>query len=147
MKLRRGNLWNSTDDVILITGNSYVRNDGALVMGRGAALEAQNRYPGCNLVFGKLIRKAADPYGVVLHPDLVGPRLGVFQVKRHFKDDADMDLIRFSVETLVALMITGKLQRMLVSINFPGIGFGRLRKDDVLPVISSLPDQVTVWER
>jgi hypothetical protein len=33
-----------------------------------------------------------------------------------------------------------------VHLNYPGIGNGRLRREDVLPIIALLPDQVTIWE-
>lgn len=70
MKLATGDLWSNTDDLTLVTGNSTLRRDGALVMGRGAAAEALDRYPGCNFVFGDLIRAAGSNYGIVWHPTL-----------------------------------------------------------------------------
>ena len=35
---------------------------------------------------------------------------------------------------------------MTVCLNFPGIGHGRLERDEVLPIIKLLPDSVEVWE-
>jgi hypothetical protein len=33
-----------------------------------------------------------------------------------------------------------------VHLNFPDNGNGRLRREDVLPIVTQLPDQVAIWE-
>jgi hypothetical protein len=33
-----------------------------------------------------------------------------------------------------------------IAMNFPGIGWGGLNRLEVLPIISSLPDNVEIWE-
>lgn len=45
MKLVYGNLWNSDCEINAVTTNSFIRSDGSLVMGRGAALQASQRLP------------------------------------------------------------------------------------------------------
>ncbi len=153
MKLCKGNLWTDSQATIkLFTGNSTVRADGALVMGRGAALEAQKLFPGCNKVFGSLIRQWAvqQPdyldYGVLLHqmPDLC---LGVFQVKRFWAQDASLDLIAYSAMTLQTLA-TEVHPTSTIAVNFPGIGWGRLPRGEVLPVLQDLmpAGNIEVWE-
>lgn len=150
MILKTGNMWQETGaDAILFTANSTVRKDGALVMGRGAALEAQRLFPGINLKLGAIIRKLQQPYGVVMLPPLYGERggkyIGAFQVKRLFYEDADASLIQHSTDMLCDL--ADKLQPgLLFAVNFPGIGWGRLKREDVLPIISKLPDNVEVWQ-
>ncbi len=34
-----------------------------------------------------------------------------------------------------------------VALNFPGIGYGGLNRNEVLPIISILPDNVEIWEK
>ena len=158
MKIVKGSLWDSTDDLILVTCNSYIKKDGSLVMGRGAALEMKMKYPNIDKDFGNILSYKYDgvpehlTYGVTLvcgfpylntQPELemgiVSKKLfGVFQVKYHYKDDANLDLIRFSTEMLCGIF--GK-----ASMNFPGIGFGHLQYKDVLPIVEKLPDNVTLY--
>ena len=52
-----GNLWEHTEgtDYIIATGNSYLRTDGAVVMGRGMARDMLTRFPNTARVFGARI--------------------------------------------------------------------------------------------
>jgi hypothetical protein len=146
MKIKIGNLWDSKDDLIFVTTNSYIRNDGALVMGRGAALECKTRYPGIEYDFGNMISRLhkvgpisnpSEKYGILVHETLP---IGIFQVKYHFRDVADTNLILYSTQLLNELSKT-----KTISINFPGIGFGQLDEMQVLPIISQLSDNVTIY--
>lgn len=48
MKIAHEDLWKPVENAVyIVTTNSTIRKDGALVMGRGAALEATQSYPGC----------------------------------------------------------------------------------------------------
>ena len=167
MTLRTGNLWHSSADVIVVTGNATVRSDGCLVMGRGAAAEAKCRLPDCPGWFGseivsrrKFYDEASYPYGILQYvldskqqaeyqkrwrsvPPSV---LGLFQVKRRWQDDADVELIEYSVKAMTAVVWTD-WQGKKVAMNFPGIGNGRLSREDVLPLVERLPTGVEVWER
>ena len=150
MILRTGDMWtDSRADVILFTGNASVRADGALVMGRGAALEAQTKFPGLSKRLGKLIsshtRTWGGPYGIFVDA-LLCPIIGVFQVKYRWAEKAEMNLIRYSTEKLTDLTQHVWSDR-LIALNFPGTGFGRLKREDVLSIIKSLPDNVEIWER
>ena len=151
MKLMKGNMWDSKADLICVTGNSTVRNDGRLVMGRGAALEAQRMYPGINLEFGIQIRDwqrrygSTTPYGVLVSHQNSDRDIGIFQVKWHFKLPAKEELIRNSVSCLRELACSA-YESSIIAVNFPGIGYGQLERKDVLPMLKSLPYSVEVWE-
>lgn len=143
MRLMKGNMWSSNASLILVTCNSFVRQDGALVMGRGAALEAKTKYPQFPYEMGKYVKQCSDGiYGVLFSLQYSNPELGVFQVKRHFRDDADLDLIQLSIYKFIPA-IAGY---PLVAMNMPGIGYGHLRRKQVLPLVKQLPDNVEVWE-
>ena len=94
-KLEYDRAEHDTNNLYLFTGNSYVKRNGALVMGRGAALEVRDMYPGIDKLLGvHLIHLGL--YGLCL----CGTKhnnLGVFQVKRNFADKAELDIIRYSV--------------------------------------------------
>ncbi len=148
MKLAKGNMWDTPAHMYIITGNSTVRRDGSLVMGRGAAKEASIRFPGCNRRFGKMIigHKGPEDYGF-LWTDYAyaNVKLGLFQVKYYWGHDADLELIAFSEEKLRTQILT-HWRKLNISMNFPGIGNGRLDRALVLPIIERLPDNVTIWE-
>jgi hypothetical protein len=153
MILRQGDMFSGPCDVLLFTGNSTVSQLGCLVMGRGAAREVLNRYPNSDRAFGGLLRGPGgafrtgvlSDYGVLIHPDIRKPILGAFQVKRFWVVSAQLGLIAGSVDVLCKLAID-HWRDLRVSLNFPGIGNGGLKRADVLPLLQRIPDNVTVWE-
>ena len=126
------------DEFLLFTGNSYIRQDGALVMGRGAAQQVRDYHVDIDKWFGRAISRQGDEYGVIIHPD----RLGVFQVKTHFRDRASLALISHSATTLRTLARSFPDMRFVC--NFPGIGNGGLLEEDVMDMLDyeDLPDNV-----
>ena len=148
MVLRQGNMMRQKPpaDVLLFTANAAVTHQGSLVMGGGAALAVRERFPGVDLALGLSVKAIGDPYGVVSiilpDQDLI---IGAFQVKHHWLDDALSSLISGSAIILRNLALT-EWKDKRISLNFPGIGNGRMRRKDVLPLIECLPDNVTVWE-
>lgn len=148
MKIVTEDLWDSGADVKIVTANAYINSKGELVMGRGAALEAKQRYPDIPRMAGTKLKEIAviqtgtigayARYGVLLLPH----RLGLFQVKLHFKDYALLSLIGMS--TYMLLSICQSNPEMTVAMNFPGIGYGGLDPEVVLPIIRILPDTVTI---
>lgn len=149
MLYRRGNMWSvyQESDLFLITTNSYVRKDGELVMGRGIALEAKRRYPKLAKSAGDWLTKNGlvnDFYGIMV--DIMDGPLGLFQVKYHFADQADLSIISNSCQMLADWISETQLEK--VNINYPGIGAGRLMKSQVSPILEQhLKDlPVTVWE-
>ncbi len=155
MKLARGNMFGHPASLILVTTNSYVRSNGTLVMGRGAAAELRRHYPPAEGVFGYSVREYPGAghfkrYGVILCPhigDLLPgfpqTQYGIFQVKYHWGKPAIPELIEYSVQSLIDIAH----QYPTIFLNFPGIGNGGLPRETVLPLIQSLPNNVTVWEK
>jgi len=150
MILKTGDMFKAKVDVLFVTTNAFVRGDGCLVMGRGAAYQMTQLYPWTHKTFGKLVtgwavRYPNQPYGILVAAEVpCKPVLGIFQVKHHFRDEASPDLIINSVHQLSIWATHSPLTRFAV--NFPGIGNGRLRRKDVLPLLQPLPDNVEVWE-
>jgi hypothetical protein len=151
------NLWKLVDlpALYVVTTNSTIKGaNGALVMGRGAALELKERVLGIDLECGDVIRDFAHEhrhknYGFQVvrapswkegEPWKVG--IGIFQVKHHFKDKADPGLIATSVMGLTEY--ARKYPQVNVRLNFPGIGAGRLKREDVEPLLEALPNNVTI---
>lgn len=129
-------------DIYLVTTNSYIRKDGALVMGRGAAKQLAGMYPRLPYLLGDRIEHLGEYNIGVLTDKHSGLSLGAFQVKFNFADAADLDLITRSRDELHRLAVE---DGRVFHVNFPGIGNGRLKYDDVFPIMQSLPDNVCVW--
>ena len=141
MHVKFGDMWDivGETDLFCITANSTVRkSDEHLVMGRGIAREAAQRYPGLQFMAGKLVSAYSVPYGVIILP--IKP-FALFQVKTHWQHDAELSLIEHTVR---CLLLHAKGYNT-VDRNFPGIGNGKLLMEDVLPVIDCLGDNVNVW--
>lgn len=155
MILERGDMWSvfGKTDLFLITTNPIVRKDGGIVMGRGIAKQMKDRFPDFPYKFGTklahLVRLQSydDPLTSV-DVDIVGKfgnqLCGFFMVKHHWREPASIDIIKRSVHFLTKLANMSGLNR--IDLNFPGIGNGKLKREDVLPIIEQLPDNVHVWE-
>lgn len=153
MRLMKGDLWDAPKagaTLIGVTTNAYVKKDGRLVMGRGAALEAARRHPALPSRAGDAIR-GVHPRGFYGLMPRYGwtvvdePRIGLFQVKDRWEQEANLEIIRFACEVLADWLAPRRGE--IVAINFPGIGNGRLDRAAVLPIISTLPDRVLVYEK
>lgn len=133
-------------DIYLVTTNSYIRKDGALVMGRGAAKQLADKYPGLPYKLGDAIQRSCGHLGEyntgVLTDKATNVSLGAFQVKYHFADEADLELIQRSVIELTQVAVQ---DGRIFHVNFPGIGNGRQALEHVEPLLGMLPDNVNVW--
>jgi hypothetical protein len=155
MILERGNMWDvfGKTDLFLITTNPIVRKDGAVVMGRGIAKEAANRFPELPFDFGRKIKPPRKRTQTGIIGCYGGQMVGWFMVKSHWQEPARLDIIKASVASLVDAMhftnIVGERRipsDFRVDLNFPGIGNGKLKREDVLPLLVDLPDNVHIWE-
>lgn len=148
MNISYGNMWDVYDeaDLFLITTNSFIKRNGALVMGAGIAREARDRFPGLDLALGRKI-KHLGKYGLIVSEKWPDKKLGAFQVKYHFKDSASLELIEYSCNDLITFITQNTLRFGTVHLNYPGIGNGKLTEDDVYPIVRKLPDCVTLWEQ
>lgn len=143
-----GNLWTHPADFRVITTNGAVRRDGCAVMGRGCAREAAIYYPKLPRLLGDRITRLGNR--VHFFSDLeinartttVFTRRGLFTfpVKHHWKDRADLDLIRSSVESFARQLLESAVYVM----PRPGCGNGHLCWEAVRPFLVDLPDNVHV---
>jgi hypothetical protein len=140
MQFVKGNLWSANADIIFVTTNSSLTQDGRLVMGKGAAKQAAMRHPMLPSVAGTFIRHLSK-YGILVFPQY---RIGLFQVKYDFKEPAKFELIDHSMYVLSKFMEAYKGN---VVLNFPGIGAGNLERKDVLRLLEGYRDtDVTIYE-
>jgi len=145
MILEKGNMWSvwGKTDLFLFTSNPIVNKDGLAVMGRGIARQLADRHPEVRREFGRYL---TDPDPTFYFCDRLGvfdnQLVGFFMVKNHWREPANLDVIKNSTSEL--RLMADHYDR--VDLNFPGIGNGRLKREEVLPIIEHLPDNVHVWE-
>ena len=125
----------------LVTGNSSFDKKGLLVMGKGATLDFKKRFPEEHKQLSILAQNkmvTGQYYGLVIYKTK-----GVFQVKYFWGEPALLDLIRSSTNELIKF---SKSHRdWTFAMNFPGIGAGNLAIEDVMPIVSKLPDNVYLY--
>jgi hypothetical protein len=152
MQLVKGNLWDEIGkaDLILVTANSTLNNCGELVMGAGAALEAKKRWPWMPQRAGAYIRDFATHDGTGMFYGLMtfqaekglDGQVGLLQTKHGWRYPSSQALITRSLR-----MLWGSANSFhRIALNFPGIGLGGLKREDVLPLLEVLPDNVFVYE-
>lgn len=145
-------------DLFLITTNPIIRKDGCLVMGAGVAKQAADKFFNLPFEYAQKVRydRWYQAYDDSMHPTycnfvgsfgdaFVRQPMGYFMVKDHWQESAKLEIIERAVKELVRVFInTGNFKR--IDLNFPGIGNGKLKREDVLPIIEQLPDNVHIWE-
>lgn len=139
----KGDMWTAfgRTDLFLFTSNPVVNKRGQAVMGRGIALQVARRFPEAQLLFGSLLSNTNLPHTGVLGK-FDDQLLGWFRVKDHFAQDAKPSIIQKSANLLS--IVAPFYPR--IDLNFPGIGNGKLSRDEVLPLLEVLPSNVNVWE-
>lgn len=147
-----GNLWDyhAQGHWVVITTNGSVRQDGRLVMGRGVAQEAAQRYPDLQAFLGKVILRSGNHVW-----PLARWRVFSFPVKHRWQETADLLLIEWSAEELVGKVNTMERQHLVppgaldeIALVRPGCGNGGLRWAVVKPVLTRfLDDRFVVVER
>lgn len=156
-----GNIWDHIEDydAIVITTNGYVKKNGELVMGRGIALDAKNRYPGLAKWAGTLVQHWGAE-GIFVFEDPNWEYKGYiinFPVKPAYGPNgepgwrvkADIDMIERSAKELTdTINKSWKNTITKIIMPRPGCGNGGLRWEQVKPVIEPyLDDRFTVMEK
>lgn len=153
MKTETLDLWVAQADAICITTNGHVKANGQAVMGRGTAKGASQRFYGIQTLLGTKISKRGNRVHRLTRtkeeiPYLKLPRkheklvVGVpwhivsFPVKVHWKDKADLKLIKASCIQLKKLVDKMGWERVLLP--RPGCGNGQLKWKQVKPVVKDI---------
>lgn len=145
MNLKFGNLLDNLTqyDYVGITANSFVKNNGELVMGRGFARAMALKYPEIPSQAGYEIG-LRQQYLIAPLPSQDHFTPFLFQVKIHWGDAANLGLVQKSTSFLAAF--ANAMAHYTFALNYPAIGNGRLSKDDIEPIITELPDNVDIWQ-
>jgi hypothetical protein len=148
VQLEQGDMWSIFDitDVFMITTNPIRRKDGAVVMGRGIALEAKTRFPQLPYEFGRSLDEYSG-LNIGFIAEYGDTFIWYFMVKDHWREEAKLKIIEQSVGELCDYISDADCGYLRFDLNFPGIGNGKLSRADVLPLLVKLPDNVHIWEK
>lgn len=144
MKEIRGNIWNTDCDVIAITTNGIVKNNGELVMGKGIALQAKQRYCLLPGILGDFVSNFGNiPEIVYCGTGLSRRTLVSLPTKNDWRDKSDIELIKNSLHIIDYIIHKDKT----IAIPRPGCDNGGLDwETEVKPVIEPLlDDRFTVY--
>lgn len=144
-------------DYICFTANSFVKNNGALVMGAGFAKTIKDKFIDIDFKFGAIVNDVKEVVNIhrtsydILKRDF--PRyglvfvdnIGAFQTKYAFNNKSPIELVQFSTEKLKEFAENNPDK--IIGLNYPGIGLGGLQEEQVLPLIETLPDNVLIYKK
>lgn len=146
MKILKGNyLQASRPGVVLVAPTNGVITPRGLVMGAGAAKALAEAEPRLPRLFAETIRReGAYQGGVYLYGfvavEVGGRSYGAFQTKAHFRDRADLRLIRLAASRLRQFL--EERSGLEVHMAFPGIGLGGLKPGEVLEALEEALGEV-----
>jgi hypothetical protein len=141
MREARGDLWAMDADVVVITTNGVVKQNGACVMGRGCAQQARDRFAGIDRKLGGYIRQHGNRAFNL--GTWRGTHIASMPVKHRWDQQADPQLIVQSARQLTAMADKFGWQR--IAVPRPGCGNGSLNWSDVRPLLLEvLDDRFTV---
>ena len=142
MKVIKGDIFSyiGKADAICVTTNGIVKKDGSLVMGAGNAKLFSNRYPELAKVLGNKIKSSGKNivFKGVEAKDNQGTYVLSFPTKEDYRSKSDLELIRRSAIRLKYLADVHKLNSIILPC--PGIGCGKLNKDEVLNLLKDILD-------
>lgn len=146
MILKTGNIWESYDqaELFLFTSNSIIKSNGELVMGSGIAMEVRDKHKGIAKRLGTMLLnkgfKSGDIYGMLFDTKT---KIAAFQTKTHYSEKSPIELVQYSTNILaeLALFIDGEIHMTM-----PACGHGGRTVEEILPIVSKLPDNVFIWQ-
>jgi hypothetical protein len=130
-----GDIWEAAgkDDYVVITTCGTIKKNKWLVMGRGIARQAAERYPWLPKAMGEAVRRNGLSVELFLHNRLIA-----FPTKHQFYEDSDPSLIETSVIQLVQKVEEFQLfnnPNARILIPRPGCNNGKLDWADVEPIL------------
>lgn len=134
MLTEQSDLWDHPTDPICVTTNPVIAYDGGLVMGRGIAREAADRFPDIRFWLAQAVLRRGN--NVMSMPTGMTPgfRLLTFPTKWHWQLDAEIDLILRSCAQLRKVADAGGFQT--VRLPRPGCGNGGLKWTDLYSTVA-----------
>lgn len=142
MQQCEGDIWKlAQNKVLCISTNGIINRAGALVMGKGIALEAKRRYPGIDYKAGQFVSKHGNnvcALGKWASHEFGSYEFVTFPVKTHWREAAKPELIKRSTEELEVVATQKGWQEIYIP--HVGCANGGLLWKDVYPILNMLLD-------
>jgi hypothetical protein len=137
-----GNIWDYHKQGwwIVVTTNLGWKTDGANVMGRGIAQEANNKYLGLDISYGQKCQAHNGKPFLATYPKfrlLLLPTKTLHPDKPYmsWKQDSSLELIDKSLNLLRRWIEKQEPPFRIAIPAYPGCGNGRLDRQDVIPIL------------
>lgn len=126
--------------IVCVTTNLQVSNTGRAIMGAGIALEAREKFPGLDKVYGRNLAKNRSAFFMGAWSDEYGLKytLIMFPTKDHWRDNSIPKLIVQSAIDLTVMVDALGLQD--IHLPRPGCGMGGLKWENVKPLLDEIMD-------
>jgi len=132
MKEIKGNLFDQKVDIVCITTNGSVKQDGRAVMGCGCALDAELLFPGLALQLGNWIQLAGNNFHYLQYFPERGYTVAAFPTKNNWSDEeADLKLIEKSAKDLAE----STFDHIKVALPKVGCGAGKKQWAQIKPIL------------
>lgn len=133
----------SSNNIYLFTANSVINGGGRLVMGAGCAKSARDTYTDIDRMFAQRIVYNKSKFNLVF-VEWCGTWVGAFQTKIDWRSKSPIEIIIRSIESL-KIMAESRYQYNF-HLPFPGVCNGGLTRCQILPFLTTLPDNVLVYD-
>ena len=144
MNFKKGNLYTSEAikeyDWVGFTANSKINKAGALIMGAGGAKACKDLYTGVELTFGKKIVDGEE-FNVKTS---IKHKVFALQTKVDWREKSNIALVSRSINRLKELL--DAYPELTFACTFPAIQNGGLKREDILPMLKLLPNNIDIWE-
>lgn len=127
----------------IVTANSFISDDGTLVMSMGAALALKTRYPDLPKIFGTMVKGFCGhlgAYGLLLFGGN-----GILQTRRDIQGTMEPDLIKYGLKILYS--IAAGSPSLIFHLVHPGLSLHDMSMPEIDKLIESLPNNVWIWRR
>jgi hypothetical protein len=127
------------------SANAVIKHDGSLITGAGAALAIKKAFPGVEDTLGLKLRPERwypgiqkDYHLLIAEPTDSSPRIIAYQVKRHWVNEADLNLTIKSLHMLKQYI--QEHPEITIAINCPTIGCGGLasQKETIFNMVEAI---------
>jgi hypothetical protein len=127
----------------IVTGNSFISEDGSLVMSMGAGLALKNRYPDLPKVFGTMLKGFCGhlgKYGLLLFGGN-----GILQTRRDIHGTMEPDLIKYGLKILFS--VAAGSPDLIFHLAHPGLSLHKISIPEIDKLLNSLPENVWIWTK
>jgi hypothetical protein len=139
---RKGEMFDAPG-VHIVTANSFISDDGTLVMSMGASLAMKTRFPEISRTFGAMIKGYCGHlgrYGLMLYGNK-----GILQTRCDIQGRMEPELIKYGLKILYSIAEGSPL--LAYHLAHPGVSLSKMSIPEIDRLLESLPKNVCIWQK